>query len=91
MFSFIVSKPFMLPFVVHKETKDPLVSAKEIYESESLLSPLLVIDWESSKVMRVSPSEEGYVLEDNAESLLGMNTYRPERREEIPAKTEAKE
>ena len=46
----------------------------KVYESESILTPLFVVDFEADKLYRVLEGEGGYTLTEQAQEMLGFRT-----------------
>ena len=69
----IVSRPMFLPYVVPVD-EPTAAQAMKVYESESILTPLFVVDFEADKLYRVLEGEGGYTLTEQAQEMLGFRT-----------------
>ena len=86
-YAFLVTEPMMLPYVLPVEMSNLAelqARAVEVYESKSLIAPVMFIDFDAKKVWRIALKDGNYSLVDSAQKLFGANT-RPEQinKEEI--------
>ena len=76
-YAFLVTEPMMLPYIVPIEMsnlEELQAKAVEVYESKSLIAPIMLIDFNDKKVWRVALEDGKYNLLENTEELYGAGT-----------------
>ena len=75
-FLVICDDPVHMPWAIPVEGSqdDALKAAVEQYDSVGLVRPVMVIDYEESKLWRVGRDDDGWFLSDSAEIKMGLMT-----------------
>ena len=75
-FLVICDDPAHMPWAIPVDGSqdDALQAAVEQYDSLRLVRPVMVIDYEESKLWRVGRDDDGWYLSDSAETKMGVMT-----------------
>ena len=75
-FGVIVASPNVMPYVIDIDADSATASMDVMSERDDIdfISPLMVVDYEGARVLRVRQKETGIEVDDTAYDLLGAYT-----------------
>ena len=75
-FGVIVASPSVMPYVIDIEAGSATATMDVLGKRDDIdfLSPLMVVDYDSDRVMRIRQKESGIEVDDTAYDLLGALT-----------------
>lgn len=75
-FGVIVASPSVMPYVIDIEAGSATATMDVLGKRDDIdfLSPLMVVDYDNDRVMRIRQNETGIEVDDTAYDLLGAYT-----------------